>query len=102
MAFSFNRNWDINRVVRKLIYTILGLFVGGTILTTFGQVMNATASPFYSGLSLIGWTVSSTAVACGSQGTVTNCITATTGTGILSVVGIISIASVVLEFVTWK
>lgn len=84
---SFNRSFNINRVVRKLVYTILALYVGGTIVSTFGTVMNGTSSPFYSGLTLIGWTVTGTT------------ITATTGTGILAVVGIIGIASVIMEFV---
>lgn len=118
MAFSFNRNWDVHRVVRKLVYTILGLFVGGTVLTTFGTVMKFTESPFYNGLNLIGWTVgafpkwntthyaaqcANTSVApTTAVSTATNCITSVDGAGVLSVVGILSIASVVLEFVTWR
>jgi hypothetical protein len=87
----FNRDFNINRVVKRLVYTILALYVGGTIITTFGSVMNGTSSPFYQGLSLVGWTVNTT----------TNTITSTSGAGVLAVVGIIGIASVVLEFVRW-
>ncbi|MBD3249915.1 hypothetical protein GF336_07755 [Candidatus Woesearchaeota archaeon] len=58
-------------------------------MNTFGNVMNGTSSPFYTGLSLIGWTVT------GNQ------ITATSGSGVLAVVGIIAIAQIVTEFVTW-
>lgn len=87
MALRFNRGFNVGRVVSRLVYTILALYVGGTIMTTFGEVMNGTTSPFYSGLTLIGWTVSS------------NTITDTTGAGVLAVVGVIGIASVVLEFI---
>lgn len=96
----FNQNFNVNRVVKRLVRTVLALYVGGTIMTVFGTVMNATSSPFYTGLSLIGWTVSGTAVTCGSS-TVKNCITDTTGSGVLAVVGIIAIAQIVTEFVTW-
>lgn len=91
MAMRFNRGFNVNRVVKRLVRSILALYVGGTIITVFGTVMNGTSSPFYSGLSLIGWTVDST----------TNTITATTGSGVLAVVGIIAIAQIVTEFITW-
>lgn len=91
MAFRprFNRGFNVNVVVKRLVRTVLALYVGGTIMTVFGTVMNATTSPFYTGLSLIGWTVTS------------NTITATSGSGVLAVVGIIAIAQIVTEFVTW-
>lgn len=100
----FNRNFDIGHIVKRLVYTVLALYVGGTIMTTFGDVMNATYSPFYNGLSLIGWTVSSSTgagVACPTT-LRNNCITSTSGSGVLAVVGIIGIAGVVMEFVTWN
>lgn len=84
---KFNRNFNVGRVVSKLVYTVLALYVGGTIMSVFGDVMNGTESAFYSGLTLIGWTVTS------------NEITATSGTGVLSVIGVIAIAGVVLEFI---
>jgi len=87
----FNRSFNVNRVVKRLVRTVLSLYVGGTIMTVFGTVMNGTSSPFYTGLSLIGWTVNST----------TGQITATSGSGVLAVVGIIAIAQVVTEFITW-
>lgn len=86
----FNRSFNVNRVVKRLVRSVLALYVGGTVMTTFGTVMNGTTSPFYSGLSLIGWTVSTT-----------NQITATTGSGVLAVVGIIAISQIVTEFITW-
>lgn len=84
--------------------------------------MNGTESAFYTGLSLIGWTVG-TYPACGGenysttckplataacdalgQATATgqNCITSVSGTGILAVIGIIGLASVILEFVKFR
>lgn len=118
MAVRFNKSFNINRVVKRLVRSVLALYVGGTIMTTFGTVMTNTSSPFYSGLSLIGWTVGATgtngtagwyyycsdggaqSVYSGSAG-VSNCITATSGSGVLAVVGIIAIAQIVTEFINW-
>lgn len=104
MAMRFNRSFNVNRVVKRLVRSVLALYVGGTVMTTFGSVMNGTESPFYQGLTLIGWTTSgSTAVTCANSGsgTFTNCITSTTGSGVLAVVGIIAIAQIITEFITW-
>lgn len=84
----FRRKFSIGRIVAKLVATILSLYVGGTIVTEIGDVMNGTTSPFYRGLTLIGWTVDTNGL-----------ITATSGSGILAVIGIIGIASIVMEFV---
>ena len=91
--FSFRKKSNINigRVVGKIATVLIALWVGGIIITTLGSVMNGTTSPFYSGLALIGWTVN-------TSGT----ITATSGSGVLSIVGLIGIASIVLEFVEVK
>lgn len=120
MAYKvrFNRNFNVNRVVKRLVRTVLALYVGGTIMTVFGTVMQCTNSPFYTGLSLIGWTIDATHVVNGSgtvsTGTAATCnsaafystttnniIVATSGSGVLAVVGIIAIAQIVTEFVTW-
>lgn len=109
VRIRFNRSVNIGSVVKKLVYTILSLYVGGTIVTTFGTVMNCTQSPFYQGLTLIGWTVTSTvtnmSATCGqvvgTTGSATgyNVITSVSGSGVLSVIGIIGIANVVMDFV---
>jgi hypothetical protein len=93
MAFkaSFRKDFSISEVVTRLVVTILALYVGGTILTQIGSVINGTTSPLYGGLTLIGWTV--------TNGTVTN---TTSNSGILAVVGIIGIASIVMQFVKFK
>ena len=113
----FNRNFDVNRVVKRLVQTVLALYVGGTVMSTFGTVMTNTTSPFYNGLSLIGWTVGNTVsngtspwvFTCdATKGVVnstitqpTNCITSVSGSGVLAVIGIIAIAQIVTEFINW-
>lgn len=87
--FKFNKNYSIMRAVKKLAFTLIALWIGGTIVTELGTVMTDECSPFFDGLSLIGWTVNSD-----------SCITAINGSGILVIVGLVGVASVVLEFVT--
>lgn len=90
-------------------------------MSVFGTVMTNTTSPFYTGLTLIGWTVGSSycnqslayGTTCGGTTCVSgtgltipttgniNCITSTTGSGVLAVVGIIAIAQIVTEFISW-
>lgn len=84
----FNNKINVSRVVTKVVVAVIALYVGGTIMTQIGNVMNSTTSPFYQGLSLIGWTVS-------TSGQITN----TSGSGVLAVIGIIAIGSIVTEFV---
>jgi hypothetical protein len=99
---QFNKKLNISRVVRNVVRTVLSLYVGGTILSEVGSVVTGTCSPFYKGLSLIGWTVSTgNASHTGCDGN-TSTITSTNGSGILSVIGIIAIASIVLEFVNFN
>lgn len=107
------KNLNIGRIVAKIVGTVLGLYVGGTLMVEVGNVMNGTQSPFYRGLTLIGWTVGSTRTngttftACGGDTYLptlvaspsASCITSTSGSGILAVVGIVGIASIVMEFV---
>lgn len=119
VSFKKRTGVNIGRVVAKITITLLSLWVGGVVMTAMGEVMLHTASPFYRGLSLIGWTVgdfplwNSThyALQCGNTSVgnalatppgATTCITDTTGAGILAVVGIIGLASIVLEFVEFK
>ena len=78
---------NISRVVSKVVATVLALYVGGTIMTEVGNAMLNESSPFFTGLTLIGWQVEGTK------------IVGTDGSGILSVIGIIGIASIVMEFV---
>ena len=115
LNFRWRKNVSIPRVVGKITATLLALYVGGTIVTEVGKVMVNTTSPFYKGLTLIGWTIGNPSTngtagwyvqptVCGglSQTIDTNCINSTSGSGILAVVGIVGIASVVMEFVQVK
>lgn len=61
------------------------------MISELGDAMNGTTSAFYTGLSLIGWTVNSS-----------NTITATSTGGVLTVVGLIAIAAVILQFVRFQ
>lgn len=88
----FKNKVNISRVITKVVATVLILYVGGQILTEVGNVMNGTTSVFNKGLSLIGWTVD-------ANGMITDTSSAT---GLLTVVGIIAVASIVLEFVKFK
>jgi hypothetical protein len=88
MNVKVRKGVNIGRVVAKIVSTVLALYVGGTIMIEIGNVMNNTTSPFYKGLTLIGWTVNADGL-----------ITSTSGSGILSVIGIIGIATIVMEFV---
>lgn len=111
MAVMFNKNFNVGRVISRLITGVLSLYVGGTLLTEFGTTMTNTSSALYTGLGLIGWTTSTTYNAtyasCGTTATLTgselasidNCLTSTTGSGVLSVIGILVIAQVIMEFI---
>lgn len=118
MAYKFRLKKKVNvgRVVTKIVATVIALYVGGTIMTEVGTVMQCTYSPFYKGLSLIGWTITD-AVAVVNSTVPTTCntgngltagvtynsvITSTTGSGILAVIGIVAIASIVTEFVEFN
>lgn len=113
MRISLKHGINIGRVVAKIVGVVIALYVGGTVMTTFGTAMNCTSSPMYSGLTLIGWTVASTVTntnatvneGCWSTlgaGTFYNVITGVSGSGVLAVIGIIGIASIVMEFVSFK
>lgn len=121
MAFKVRakKGVKINRVITKIVITVLGLYVGGTIMSSIGGILKCTANPFNSGMALIGYTVKdnafvnttgSTYAACNSTAypqlgtgvTVNGLITDVNGTGILAVIGIVGIASVVTEFVEFS
>ena len=112
---NFNKNFNVGKVISRLITGVLSLYVGGTILNEFGSAMNGTHSGLYSGLSLIGWTVGDALIngtagyyysECDSgtivtSGYPTTCITDVSGTGVLSVIGILVIAQIIMEFISF-
>lgn len=88
--FRVRQKINIGRVVAKLVGTIIALYVGNEIINQVGTVMNASTGPFNNGFRLIGWTVTD------------NQITDTSGAGVLAVIGLVGIASIVMEFVEFK
>lgn len=95
---------NINRVVRKIVYTVLALWIGGFIVQTVADTMLGYCSPFFQGFSLFGWKVGNSSDA--SAVTIANSCTDSnyilydvSQAGILVIVGIVGIASVVMEFV---
>lgn len=89
--FRFKKGYNVGTVIKDLVRTVLMLWVGGTIITEVGDVILLEQSPLFGGLELIGWTVNASGH-----------VTSTSGTGILTVVGIIAIAQIVLKFVDFK
>jgi len=87
---SFRKKVNIPRVVAKTAGVIIALYVGNEIINQIGSIVNGTTGPFNNGFKLIGWTVTS------------NQVTATDGSGILAVIGVVGIASIVMEFVSFN
>ena len=87
---GFKKSINIPRVVAKVSGVIIALYVGNEIINQIGSIVNGTTGPFNNGFKLIGWTV------------VSNQVTATTGAGVLSVIGVVGIASIVMEFVQFN
>lgn len=87
---------NISRVMARVVMIVLALYVGGTIMSEMGSTMNNTCSPFYEGLSLIGWTITPSNMSNGG------CITETPTTGILSIIAIVGIVSIIFEFVRMR
>lgn len=89
--FRMNKQASMGRLIQKITTAIIMLWVGGSVVYEVGQVLvnEGTISPFLKGLTLIGFTVNSTGVVTAGP----------TGSGLLVVVGLVAIASVVMEFV---
>lgn len=111
MAVKFNKSFNVNRLVKRLIYLIVGLLVGGLILSAFIDAFRGYCSPFFNGLSILGVNITTgTIYAAGTPTIQSGCSTSsyvigTTGNlngGILTVVGIIGVAAILMvEFVKW-
>lgn len=90
---GFRKGISVNKLVGMLLAVVIGLYVGGQVLETFGDAMENTCSPFYNGFTLIGWTVNAN-----------NCLAdgATTTGGVLSVVGIVALAYIIKKVIYIK
>lgn len=87
MAFggriTMRRNLSPKRIVGKLIGIILLLWIGDEILTTVGATIDTNTGFFQSAFDFLGM----------------NYDAGTTPSGILTVIGIVAVASLVLEFI---
>lgn len=124
MAVKFNKSFNVNRLVKRLIYLIVGLLVGGLILSAFITAFKGYCSPFFNGLSILGVNITTGAIyntngtagfsctlsptlcpAIQSGCTTSSYVIGNTGNlngGILTVVGIIGVAAILMiEFVKW-
>lgn len=124
MAVRFNKSFNVNRLVKRIIYLIIGLLVGGLVLSAFVDAFRGYCSVLFNGLSILGVNITQPAVNQTAFDTITiqsSCIgqaTAdggiTTGSvytiggqgnlnsGILTVVGVIGVAGIIMsEFVSW-
>jgi hypothetical protein len=90
---GFNKKVNVTRVITKIVVTVLSIYVGGALLTAVGTAINGTTSGLNNGLTLIGWTVTNNKVDATNPANTA---------GILTVVGLVGIASVIMEFVQLK
>ena len=112
---SFRKKVNIPRVVAKTAGVIIALYVGNEIINQIGAIVNGSQGPFNQGFKLIGWTVGG-GLTNGTAGNYyadcisgsivatqpTNCVTDVSGAGVLSVIGVVGIASIVMEFVSFN
>jgi hypothetical protein len=82
---------SILALVGALTTVLVSLYAGGIMLDAVGDVINGTTSAFYTGLTLIGYTM------CPTPDTTQVC--STSGSGILAVVGIIGLMKIINIFV---
>lgn len=90
-SFRMKKKIDIGRVISKLAVLVLTLWVGNEILEAVATAMNGTSNIFAQGLKLIGFNADNGVM----DGTVSS-------GGLISIIGIIAVASLVLEFVEFK
>lgn len=76
---------NVQRVIYKVVATVIALWVGGEIIETVDDNINLTGNVFSAGFTFLGLDGSGTA--------------GVSTTGILSVIGIVAAAAIILEFV---
>ncbi len=112
MAVEFNKNFNISRLIKKIIYLVVGLLVGGLVLSAFIEAFRGYCSVFFNGLNILGVNITTETVysigndpALQSGCTGSSYVIGATGnldSGILTVVGIIGVAVILMtEFVNW-
>ena len=99
VKFRGFKRLNIGKVVGNIAGVLVALYGGGVVMSALGTAMNATCSGFYTGLSLIGWTVGTgDAGATGCVGN-THTILETNDGGILAIVGIFGLMKVINQFI---
>lgn len=104
---AFNTDFDPFRVIRRIVTAVLSLYVGSVVMKTFAEVAKGTSSPFYEGLKLIGFQfeeatcMSNITTAYCQAGTMTQLTGEVHLAGIMSVMGIIIIAMILTEFISF-
>ena len=111
MAVKFNKSFNVSRLIKKLIYLVVGLLVGGLILSAFIEAFEGYCSVFFNGLNILGVNITTGAAYGAADPTIqsgcalNNYVIGSTGnlnSGILTVVGIIGVAGILMtEFVRW-
>ncbi len=111
MAVEFNKNFNISRLIKKIIYLVVGLLVGGLVLSAFIEAFRGYCSVFFNGLNILGVNITTgVTYDVGTPAIQSGCSTSSyvignTGnlnSGILTVVGIIGVAVILMtEFVNW-
>ena len=105
---GMKKSINIPRVVGKTAGVIIALYVGNEIINQIGSIINCTQGPFNNGFKLIGWTIensvntSATCTGLSLPNPANNLVTDVSGAGVLSVIGVVGIASIVLEFVNFN
>lgn len=113
-SVRMRKNVNVPRVVAKTTAVIIALYVGNEVINQIGSIINCTSGPFNTGFKLIGWTVSDnvfindtaggtcTSVGLNDLTTYNNLVTDVSGAGVLSVIGVVGVAAIVLEFVQFN
>jgi hypothetical protein len=111
MAVKFNRQFNVNRLIKRIMYLIVGLLVGGLILSAFVNAFRGYCSVLFNGLSILGVNITTGTIYNQTVPTLqSGCSTSSyvigasgnLNSGILTVVGVIGVAGIVMgEFVRW-
>lgn len=90
-------------VIGKIVARAIGLWIGSALLGAVATSMANTTQLFYQGLQLVGFEFQARSVGCVAAGgtqTLTDCSKGTiSGTNLVVVIGLIVMASIVLDYV---
>ena len=121
MALRFNKGFNINRLIKRILTLIIGLLVGGLVLSAFIDAFRGYCSVLFAGLGILGVNLTAPVGNQTWTGMQAGCLAADYGvagvlsghpytigatgnlnSGILTVVGVIGVAGIIMtEFVRW-